>query len=102
MGKKILVLTVVIILLGGAFWFLRKNDYQFFGLDLNLRKNPTAGKTYKIGFVMTGGAYQQALDGLKKGLSDKGYREGQNVVFLIRDTRGNTDALKPAIEELLA
>lgn len=102
MAKKIFVPVLIIILAAGAFWLLKRNNYQFLGLDLNWKKAAKTEKKYNIGVVMTGGAYQQALDGLKKGLGEKGFREGENVTFSIKDTRGNTDALKSVIEELIA
>ncbi|MDI6778072.1 MAG: ABC transporter substrate-binding protein [Patescibacteria group bacterium] len=100
--KKLIIVLLVVLLAAGFFFFLKKNDYQIFGISLKSQKNIKTGKTYKIGVVMTGGAYQQALDGLKKGLEEKGFREGKNIFFIIKDTRGNTDALASSIEELIA
>jgi putative ABC transport system substrate-binding protein len=102
MGKKIFFLVLIIVLAVGLFWFLENNNYQIFGSALNPNKFSETKKDYKVGVVMTGGAYQQALDGLKKGLEEKGFREGQNISFLIKDTRGNTDVLESVIKELVA
>jgi putative tryptophan/tyrosine transport system substrate-binding protein len=58
-------------------------------------------KVYTIGVVHTGGAYQQAFDGLKYELAKEGYNEGENVSFIIRDVRGDTAKLPEAINSLL-
>jgi putative tryptophan/tyrosine transport system substrate-binding protein len=102
MIKKIIFLVLAIVLAVGSFWFLEKNNYQIFGSSLNWNKISKTEKIYKVGVVMTGGAYQQALDGLKKGLEGKGFREGQNLSFLVKDTRGNNDILESVIKELVA
>ena len=99
--KKIIVFLVIVFLAGGFVFLLKKDDYWLFGIDFRLKKTPGTERTYKVGVVMTGGAYQQALDGLKKGLEGKGYFEGRNVAYLVRDTRGSTDAVRPVTEELL-
>jgi len=99
--KKIIILLLIAFLAGGFVFLLKKNNYQLLGINFKLKKSPKAEKVYKVGVVMTGGAYQQALDGLKKGLEEKGYFEGRNIVYLIRDTRGSTDAIRPVTEELL-
>jgi putative tryptophan/tyrosine transport system substrate-binding protein len=102
MSKKIIFLVLLIVLAISIFWFLENKNYQIFGSALNLNKVSKTERNYKIGVVMTGGAYQQALDGLKKGLEGRGFREGQNVSFLVKDTRGNTDILESVIKELVA
>jgi putative tryptophan/tyrosine transport system substrate-binding protein len=102
MGKKIIFLVLIVIIAASSFWFLKNNSYPIFGSFLNWNKISKTEKKYKIGVVMTGGAYQQALDGLKKGLEGKGFWEGQNVSFLVKDTRGNTDILESVIKELVA
>jgi putative tryptophan/tyrosine transport system substrate-binding protein len=101
--KKTAVLLLFVIFAAGLFFWLKKSNFQILSINLNPNKSLSQSKkSYKIGVVMTGGAYQQAFDGLKKGLEEKGFQEGKNVSYLIKDTRGNTDVLAAAVSDLIA
>jgi putative ABC transport system substrate-binding protein len=56
-----------------------------------------AGKVHRIG-ALTGTV---GLDGLRQGLRDLGYREGQNFVIEHRDVEGRFERLSPAARELV-
>jgi len=102
MGKKIILLVLITIFIVTLLWLIEDKYHQIFSSFLNWKKESITEKNYKIGVVMTGGAYQQALDGLKEGLKAKGFQEGQNLSFLVRNTRGNMDILESVVKELLA
>ena len=58
-------------------------------------------RIYKVGVVYAGGAYEQALAGLKEGLKNLGYIDGTNIVYIVKDVQGNMDAVQPAIADIL-
>ena len=62
----------------------------------------TEKKSYTIGVVYSGGAYQQALDGLQSELAKKGFTEGKNVTFVIKNTVGNTQFDEAVVKEILS
>jgi ABC-type uncharacterized transport system substrate-binding protein len=49
-------------------------------------------KIYRIGVILEGGPYYAAVDGLKEGLKELGFGEGQQYVLEIRDLKGNRKA----------
>src|SRR5215831_14966480 len=51
---------------------------------------------YRIGVVLQGGAYLQAVDGLRDGLRELGFEEGKQFLLLIHDAKGNLKSVEPA------
>jgi putative tryptophan/tyrosine transport system substrate-binding protein len=64
----------------------------------------TAGKVYRIGLLGTDSPSAQAksLEGLRAGLRDLGYVEGENIVIEYRWAEGQTDRLASLAAELVA
>ena len=57
-------------------------------------------KIYRVGVVLEGGPYYAAVDGLKEGLKELGFGEGQQYVLEIRDLNGNRKAAEAAARSL--
>jgi putative ABC transport system substrate-binding protein len=57
-------------------------------------------KIYRIGVILEGGPYNLAVDGLKDGLKELGFAEGQQYVMEIRDLKGNRKAAEAAARGL--
>ena len=60
-----------------------------------------AGKVYRIGFLRAGQPPETYVEGLKQGLRERGYVDGQNVVVEFRATDGSFDQLPRFAEELV-
>jgi len=56
---------------------------------------------YVIGIISPGGAYSEAIDGLKDGLAHFGYAEGSNLKYIVKDMVGKSDRAPAMINELL-
>lgn len=88
MGKKILTgLVATVILLGGA---------------IGMAAEPAPRKP-RIALLIAevGPAESQTVKGLRDGLKELGYREGENILIETKDLKGDRAALKPAAEELV-
>lgn len=59
-----------------------------------------ADKLYRVGVVLPGGPYYQAIDGLRDGLSEFGFVEGKQYVLHIRDEKGELTAAADAARSL--
>jgi len=46
-------------------------------------------RVYRVGVVLQGGPYLGAVDGLRKGLAELGLEEGKQVIFHVRDGKGD-------------
>jgi putative ABC transport system substrate-binding protein len=57
---------------------------------------------HRIGVLTPGGTYDPVLMGLHEGLNNLGYREGNNVTFIVEDTNGSISGLAPRAAKLLA
>ena len=57
-------------------------------------------KAHRIGVVLHGGPWSEAVEGLKVGLKDLGLEEGKHFVLDIRDSRGELKALQEAARHL--
>src|SRR5690348_10549082 len=57
-------------------------------------------KPYRIGVLFPGGAQYETLNGLREGLKELGLEEGKQVVFVIKDTKGETAAAEEAAKAL--
>ena len=61
------------------------------------------GKTFKIGFLALGNPDPAAyVKGVREGLRDLGYVEGQNISFELRSAEGKADRLPSLAAELVA
>lgn len=95
MNKKNIVVPIIILALIGLGYF------GWFYKDKLFPKPPKEEKVYKVAIVLLGGAYQQAVDGLKDELQRFGYTEGKNILYYIKDAQGDQEAIAPAAQELL-
>ena len=59
-----------------------------------------AGKRYRVGVVLVGGAYYVMVNGLKDGLKDLGFEEGKKYILHIRDVKGDPKTVEPAARAL--
>ena len=57
-------------------------------------------KVYRVGVILEGGPYYAAVDGLKEGLKELGFGEGQQYALEIRDLKGNRKAAEAAARSL--
>jgi len=60
-----------------------------------------AGKIYRLGFLRGGPPLEAYVEGLRQGLRERGYVDGQNVVVEYRSTDGGFDQLPRLAEELV-
>lgn len=93
-NKKIVILVIIVALVGllGLCWF-----YQ----DVFFGKLPKREQPYKVAVVLLGGAYQEAVDGLIDEFENLGYEGGKDILYYIKDTQGDKEAIVLAAEELL-
>ena len=54
----------------------------------------------RIGVLLQGGPWHDAVDGLRQGLKELGYEEGKQFVFDIRDLKGDPKAVETAARSL--
>ena len=59
-----------------------------------------AGRVYRVGVVLEGGPYYAGLDGLKAGLKELGFEEGNQYVLHIRDVKGDLSAVAETAKNL--
>src|SRR5258706_5652588 len=59
-----------------------------------------AAEPAKIGVVLQGGPWSEAVDGLRQGLKDLGYEEGKQFVLDVRDAKGDLKAAEDAARSL--
>ncbi len=60
------------------------------------------GRVYRVGVVFQGGSYADVIAGLRDGLKDRGLEDGKQVVFLVRDAKGDLKAVEAAARALEA
>jgi len=60
----------------------------------------TQPRIYRVGIVLPGGAFAQAVEGLKDGLRDLGFAEGTHYVLHVRDEKGDLKAAAEAARNL--
>ena len=65
-----------------------------------LAMDPPRTTVFRIGVVLQGGAYGPAVDGLRAGLKELGLEEGQQVLFHVRDSRGDLKSVEAAAKGL--
>ncbi len=63
-----------------------------------------APRISRIGVLLpeSGPNESQTLKGLRDGLKELGYKEGENILLDVRDAKGDRNALKPAATELVS
>ena len=57
-------------------------------------------KSYRIGVIMPGGPFYEAVSGLKNGLKELGLEEGKQFTLVIQDTKGDTTLAGDAARNL--
>ncbi len=57
-------------------------------------------RVYRVGVVHFGGPYAAAVDGLREGLRELGFEEGQHYALLVRDAKGDVKAAEAAARDL--
>ena len=57
-------------------------------------------KPYRVGVVTAGGAWNEAIDGLRAGLKQLGFEEGKQFTLEIKETKGNAQAAEEAAKNL--
>lgn len=57
-------------------------------------------KVYRVGVVLQGGPYYQAINGLRDGLKELGFEEGAQYLLDIRDVKGDLKAVEEAARTL--
>src|SRR5262245_26658180 len=60
-----------------------------------------AGKVYRIGFLSQGQMPKVSFEALQEGLRERGYIEGRNLVWELRQTDGSLDQFPQFAEELV-
>jgi len=58
--------------------------------------NAQQSKVHRLGIILHGGPLYQVIDGLRAGLKETGLAEGKQIIFEIRDTKGNLKAVEEA------
>ena len=57
-------------------------------------------KVSRIGVILPGSPWYEAVDGLRQGLKELGLEEGKHFVLDIRDTKGDVKAAEEAARNL--
>jgi len=57
---------------------------------------PQPPRTYRVGVVLQGGSYSEAVDGLRDGLRELGLAEGKQVIILVHDAKGDLKSIEAA------
>ena len=57
-------------------------------------------RAYRIGVVHLGGPYSAAVDGLRDGLNELGLEEGKQLIFHVRDVKGDPKSVEAAARSL--
>ena len=65
-----------------------------------LRAQTQAPRVHRIGVILQGGVYAEAVRGLRDGLRELGLEEGKHFVLDVHDTRGDLAAVEAAARRL--
>jgi putative ABC transport system substrate-binding protein len=57
-------------------------------------------RIYRVGVVLLGGPYSLVVDGLREGLKELGFEEGNQFTFDVRDTKGDIKAVEAAARDM--
>ena len=80
---------------------------RFLTLSASVLAVPRVGeaqpsRVYRVGVVFQGGSYADVIAGLREGLKERGFEDGKQVVFLVRDARGDLKAVEASARALEA
>jgi putative tryptophan/tyrosine transport system substrate-binding protein len=59
-------------------------------------------RVYRVGVILQGGPYDDAIDGLRAGLRELGFEEGKQFVLDVRDTQSDLKSVEAAARALEA
>jgi putative ABC transport system substrate-binding protein len=71
---------------------------SFFSFNFSATAQPA--KPYRIGVLLQGGPWYDAVDGLRQGLKDLGLEDGKQFFLDIRDAKGDPKAVEEAARNL--
>ena len=57
-------------------------------------------RVYRVGVIIQGGPYAQAVEGLREGLRELGLEEGKQIILDVRDAKGDLKTVEAAAREL--
>jgi putative ABC transport system substrate-binding protein len=57
-------------------------------------------RVYRVGVILQGGPFSQAVDGLREGLRELGFEEGKQFVLHVRDAKGDLKLVEAAARDL--
>ena len=57
-------------------------------------------RVYRVGVILHGGPFYAAIDGLRDGLRELGLEEGKQLVFHVRDTKGDLKSVEAVARSL--
>ncbi len=60
------------------------------------------GRHYRVAVLTLGGPYYAAIEGLREGLAQFGYHEGQDISFMVEDVQGEVDTLTDRAARIVA
>jgi len=60
------------------------------------------GRVYRVGVIHQGGSYDQAIGGLRDGLKELGFTQGEQYLFHMRNAKGDLRAVSTAASRLEA
>jgi putative ABC transport system substrate-binding protein len=61
----------------------------------------TSPPVYRVGVLMSGDIRQEPLNGLKDGLAERGFVEGDNITFDVKNAAGNRDQLPELAQQII-
>ena len=71
---------------------------SFFSFNFSATAQPA--KAHRIGVLLQGGPWYDAVDGLRQGLKDLGLEDGKQFILDIRDAKGDPKAVEEAARNL--
>jgi len=57
-------------------------------------------RVYRVGVILQGGSYFEAVDGLREGLRELGFEDGKQVILQVRDAKGDLKTVESAARQL--
>lgn len=94
-----LLLVLILLIIGG---FSVSNIGQDYLAGIMTSQTFKEKRNYVIGVIHSGGAYQEALDGLQNELKNKGFVDGENLTFIVKNTGGSTQIDEATIKDILS
>ncbi|MBI5167650.1 MAG: ABC transporter substrate-binding protein [candidate division NC10 bacterium] len=83
MERRLVVLTLATLILGGALGCVRTEEK----------------KVYRVGILITDDTYLDSASGFKDGMKERGYREGDNITYDLKNANLNNKDLKRFAEQ---